>query len=443
MIRQGATSNRRSKSEENSKQWKQQLTKFISKREWDSALALLDSNPEDSTSDNYLDLPLLISEMKDSPLFLIFQQETKHFVLASCPSCKTLYRRLLDIGGAKMARSIALLTLNKYNEKVLWTALHYACFRLGKVKSNEEKQFWLEVIEKLLEIGGEDLVLVQGDLGTSLHVLLTQENFCDEIVMAIRLLLKVGGEKLALAQDSQAGRTALHYACLRGDEFCPRIVQDLLESGGNKVLYTTAEDGITALHCCAASDMNKYTISIVDLLLKAGGKRLALMSTDGVGYTLLHTLCSRIEKNEQKRSVQADVIRRLVDIGGEELVLMHDTGLMTALHHFCTYYSTHKRINHCPNILNTLLQIGGEKLVSKVDGNGDTALHIACYARYHQKELIYQLLDVGRDISLFMEQLDEPFLNAAEIIVFARNGSMKETIDRILEVGGGRVAPLL
>jgi hypothetical protein len=401
-----------------SKNWG--LQSLIDDEDWDSVIALL--TPKDKHHERQLFQN--ISGMAESPLFIIFGKKKE-----LCVSSKALCLRLIDIGGEQMVNRV----WNRApDESMVWTALYYACYKQGEA---DDKAIWSDVIKKLLEVGGKELVLMSGSYGTALHALLSHGPSA-ETSKVVHLLLTVGGKTLTLIQDC-CGRTALHNLCLTGGKYGPEIVHQILAIGGEKLACMTAEDGLTALHC-VTSTLDQFTARIVDLLLKFGGERLVMMKTHGVGWTILHMLCSNITKSMNRRKVLYDIICRLVDIGGDKLVLMHDEMLMTALHHFCK-----KREKHCLKILNRLLKVGGEELLSKIDGNGDTVLHIACKAGRHRKELIYQLLDVGREELLFMEQLDEPCFTAIEIEFSARDTVKEEIIDRFFEIGGDKAANLI
>ena len=404
-----------------SKSWG--LQSLMDDEDWDSATSLL-FVPQGESYEKQLFQN--ISEMVIPPLFTIFEMKKE-----LCASSRALCLRLIEIGGANVVKRVHLTTRSSIVS--MWTALHYACYNHGMAN---EKRSWLEIVKKMLEVGGKDLVLMACSCGTALHMALSRAPSA-ETGKLVHLLLTVGGETLVLTRDL-CDRTALHYLCLTKSEHGPEIVHQLLTIGGKKLVYMTADDGLTALHCVPFSHLDKFTVKIVDHLLEFGGETLVMMKTQGVGWTLLHILCNHITKNNKTCKILSDIVCRLIDTGGKRLVLDYDEELMTALHYLCK-----KRGEHCPRILNRLLEVGGEELLSKIDGNGDTVLHTACKSGPHRRDLIYHLLDIGREKLLFIEQLDEPCLTAIEIEFSATDNIKEEIIDRFFEIGGGKTASLI
>ena len=92
-----------------------------------------------------------------------------------------------------------------------------------------------EVIFKLVDIGGQELVMTIGDKGTPLHSHVGCWNK-DASLDIISKLLAVGGRKLLMVEHDYE-RTALHHACWNINASL-NIISKLIEVGGRELLTT-------------------------------------------------------------------------------------------------------------------------------------------------------------------------------------------------------------
>ena len=85
-----------------------------------------------------------------------------------------------------------------------------------------------------------------------------------------------------------------------------------------------------------------------------------------------------------------EVIFRMMDIGGMELMMMNDQYGKTALHWAC------ENENISMEIISKMLEMGGRELLMMDDQFGISALHCACENKNISMEMILeQLLEVG------------------------------------------------
>ena len=73
-----------------------------------------------------------------------------------------------------------------------------------------------------------------------------------------------------------------------------------------------------------------------------------------------------------KLEQSSEIVTKLIEIGGRDLVMKVDNHGSTALHFACG------RKNPSLEVISKLIEIGGRELVMKKDGDGCTALHAAC-----------------------------------------------------------------
>ena len=103
-----------------------------------------------------------------------------------------------------------------------------------------------EVILKLIDIGGKELVMKEDADGySSLHHACWVENPSLNIVTR---LIEIGGKKLVMKEDSEESYTALHAACWN-DNASIDVISKLIEVGGEELLRVKCYEQCTGLHC--------------------------------------------------------------------------------------------------------------------------------------------------------------------------------------------------
>ena len=228
-----------------------------------------------------------------------------------------------------------------------------------------------EVIFKLIEIGGRELINVKHIEGSSaLFAACENENPSLDIVLK---LINVGGRELVMMRDTCAffagGGSVLHTAC-RNKNISLEIISKLIEVGGRELVMMKDTGNIfgpeeTALHiACRRTDA--ASLDIINKLIEVGGRELVMIANSAEGGTALHDACG----NE---NASLDVISKLLEVGGKELVMERNYFEISALHAAC------RNKNRSLEIIPKLLEIGGSELVMMEDKDGCTALHFGYF----------------------------------------------------------------
>ena len=146
----------------------------------------------------------------------------------------------------------------------------------------------------------------------------------------------------------------------------------------------------------------------------------AVMAKDQFNQTALHYVCVY--------GASVDVIKMLVDIGGEELVMAKDKDNWTAMHYACRYGAS-------VDIIKMLVDIGGEDLVTakNVNNNNNTALHYAC-SNGASVDVIRMLVDIGGK-DLVMAK-DEDNNNNTALHYACDKGASVDVIKMLVDIGG-------
>jgi len=171
---------------------------------------------------------------------------------------------------------------------------------------------------RLIEIYGMDALRQEGEvsnIGTALHSLLAWPKYkiCLEL---LHKMLEVGGPDLVLMVDRK-GYSVLHQLCRTHTHSVPNqdgilmeVVEKLLVVGGENLLFLQDEYYNTALHvACDDRDMN---LSLIHMLIDYGRKQLVMMTTDiGASILLDPTTLENYHGCEE-------LINRLLEVGGHE-----------------------------------------------------------------------------------------------------------------------------
>ncbi len=149
--------------------------------------------------------------------------------------------------------------------------------------------------------------------GTLLHnILLTTKDRFKLNPDVLMKLIEVGGKDLILSKDSW-GRNAFFLACSGGsddDECIRKMIRKMIEVGGRDLVLALNDYGdCNALHTILWSKPYFYN-EVMDVI-KLGGRKAALYKADVIGNAL-HVACERF--------TFASVIGELIDVGGSKLM---------------------------------------------------------------------------------------------------------------------------
>ena len=211
---------------------------------------------------------------------------------------------------------------------------------------------------------------------TSLHQAVER----DASVEVISRLLEIGGKGLVMAKDFHGG-TALQ--CLlrrRKKNISLAIVSKLVEIGGKDLVVDKDKNGMNALQwgCCKMT--KKASVEVISKLIEVGGRDIVMERGNRFGYTALH-----YEVHRGIASVER--ILKLVEIGGTDLVMAKDRSGKTVLHIACRNHL----VSH--DVISKLIEIGGIKLVMETDDVERTALYSTYFGSFTiQFNDIFELL---------------------------------------------------
>ncbi len=204
--------------------------------------------------------------------------------------CTDIVKTIMDIAGEEIISN---------TDKSGWNCLHIACLYNAPIEIIELLlQFGgndmvmkrdkygstpllllssfenVSVMQKLAEVGGKELLMIQNYAGSNiLHKVCAAKN--GDVTNFIKMLLEVGGKDLALSKTSCpgffAGWTALHYLCLK--QAPTQTISALIDAGEAEILNTTNSLGKIPLHQIidlTYSPHQTHTCSIIKLLIEKG-----------------------------------------------------------------------------------------------------------------------------------------------------------------------------
>ena len=304
--------------------------------------------------------------------------------------------KLIDIGG----RELVIVKTPYFG-----TALNVAC---------RNSNVTLDVISKLIEVGGRELLLMDYENGTALHDACgSYDNVSLDIVSK---LIEVGGRELVMMSCNHG--TALHYVC-GNPGVSLNIVSKFIEVGGQELVMMSNFYGETALHyACRNSNMS---LDIVSKLVEVGGRELLMMSGNKTNKTVLHYAC-------RNKNMTLDIVSKLIEVGRKELVMMKCYYGETALHDAC------RNENKPLDIVSKLIEVGGRELVMVICSClGKTALHNACESIIASLDIVSKLIEVGgRELVMISCIYGRSSLHYA-----CRNRTMSQDIvSKLIDVGG-------
>mmetsp|Transcript_12302 Transcript_12302/g.23058 ORF Transcript_12302/g.23058 Transcript_12302/m.23058 type:complete len:141 (+) Transcript_12302:1044-1466(+) len=122
--------------------------------------------------------------------------------------------------------------------------------------------------------------------------MLIQNYIC---LTSVERLISIGGKDLVMVRDVE-GCTALHECCKKKGVDEKNIanhsdtIRVILNQGGSDLLMATDNFGMTALHTACRHVLTSHDCNIIKLLLERGGKDLLAVKDAKNKCTALHTL---------------------------------------------------------------------------------------------------------------------------------------------------------
>ena len=270
-----------------------------------------------------------------------------------------------------------------------------------------------KLIEKMVDIGGEDLVKLYNTYDeNALH----NAAFCGNSYEVFKLLIDVGGEGAIFKQDV-LGNTPLHYSCAWGAS--ETTIRYMINKGGPKLLMTKNNMDVVPrsdkpftqellLDHMGGEEYKKqivaqkeYTMSFFDLIrlnmteevelkLDSVNSHKEVFETGGNGLNCLMMAIWFIGNSSSRfESSLSSMIRKMVQIGGKDLVLTTNETNSNALHYAA--------FNGAPlDVIITLMNAAGSAGIEKVNNWGSTPLHDACLRQAEVEILEYLIKHGGR-----------------------------------------------
>jgi hypothetical protein len=143
------------------------------------------------------------------------------------------------------------------------------------------------------------------------------------------------------------------------------IVEVLIKAGGKKLLFggDPSQEIFSFLHVAALDGR----LDLIKLLVKIGGQALLLHQLKESG-TCLHVACT---------NGNLEVVKFLVDAGGETLLLQPtESSVAHGIGISCLHYAA---MSGHLNLVKFLVHAGGKKLLHMADQDGLTCLHVAAH----------------------------------------------------------------
>mmetsp|Transcript_23396 Transcript_23396/g.34806 ORF Transcript_23396/g.34806 Transcript_23396/m.34806 type:complete len:679 (-) Transcript_23396:171-2207(-) len=249
----------------------------------------------------------------------------------------------------------------------------------------------VEVVSKLLEVGGLDLLLEKNKYGSNV---LHEACVNNALIEIISELLSVGGRDVL--EKNKSGRTPLHYACWADAPV--EVISKLIDFGGRKLIYEKDGQGYNALHSALVESVSA---EVVSKLLKVGGSDL-VCDKDRTGR-------SPFDLFFENPDAPTEVLLILIEAGGRSFILEKDTKGRNTLSKFIKDGGTLRRQDKSKqkplhpvlknddafaNILLKLIEIGGQDIVLDKDAKGRNILVYACHYNA-PTEVITKLVEIG------------------------------------------------
>ena len=267
----------------------------------------------------------------------------------------SLFNLMLSQGGRE-------LVLMRYKSSTVEERRHEGKTTLHRIccmESVQNKDLWLRVTERLIDVGGMELLLARDRGFTALHLAIAQRQ-----LYMLPTLLSRGGIKLASTPDSRNIPTIIHIvlsACRGDDEFEEEwfdVIERFIELGGG-----------------------------TDAILKARLKTIPIF----------FLICSNTTGGVGK--AKRNFLKKVISMGGSNLAEMTIPSGKTVLHEMCR----HNDFGFSAELFDMLNASVGGRLVFKADADGNTALHLACCREDIDTNVLETLLEAGGERLVLME----------------------------------------
>ena len=302
--------------------------------------------------------------------------------------------KLVQVGGKELVMARAKPT------SVNATALHLAC--VWKAST--------QVVARLAKVGGKELVMAKHLNGMTA---LTFACIDDSPLEMIDTLIDIGGRELVMSTDV-AGQSALHFAS--SNDVSIELLNRLIEVGGKELVLssTSQPNGMNTLQ--TALNMNvKTRIETIDSLIKVGGKELVMTKySEEFNMSILH-LAFLVHASD-------DVVKRLIEVGGRDILMATEFNGNTALHSACEDDAS-------VDVVERMIELGGKELIMVKNSRGETALHTASH--HASVDVVESLIKFGEK-DLFME---EDFDEKTALHVAVQYAS-SDVVKKLIELGG-------
>ena len=227
----------------------QEIYDLIDKRDWKSALELLEpEGPRCIRSQDYLRRKI------GTRLYTPFAAVLRSTIGEIEPSARALCLRLIDVGGSEML------------ERAWYgTTLHVLfAWRRSVIP--------LELLDKLIEVGGPKLILKRDENGgTALHVLCTMFSHLNGTLLPVfDRLISVGGKSQVLMEDWD-GSTPLHRACKKR-QLNVELIKRLVDVGRQEIVLRVDKQNRTPMQIEVEKD--EPCQEVIDRFIEIGGENL-------------------------------------------------------------------------------------------------------------------------------------------------------------------------
>ncbi len=320
------------------------------------------------------------------------------------PKAQELLLLLITLGGKEFVMKQMEITLyfDDGDElgDAMGTLLHAAI----------ESQASIDILMKLIEIGGRELVLEKDehDRLNPLHIVFTKMRPSMELVLK---LIEIGGRE-ALLESDQCGWNTLHYACM--NNVSAEFINILIQNGGKRLVLAKDNVGRNSLHYACSYNA---PLEVILILINAAG-RSSLLVQDNYGMTPLHRVCER-------RNIPVEIVSKLIEVGGKHLVLKEDECGRGAIHCACKY-------NAPLQIVSMLINAGGREVVFKEDKDGRNCLHYAVENAVPSIEVVSKLIEVGGRKLV----LEEDHEGRSSLHYACKINSSVEVVSKLIHIGG-------
>ena len=157
-------------------------------------------------------------------------------------------------------------------------------------------------------------------------------------------------------------------------------------------------------------------------MIDIGGKQL-VMKTNHNGETALHTAA-------ENENVSVDTISKLIKVGGRELLKMKNQDGDTPLHCAC------KNENVSIDIVSKLIKVGGRELLMMKNHDGDTALHWAYKNKNVSLDIVLKFIKMGgRELLKMKNQDGDTALHSA----YKNKNASVDKVLKLIEAGGRKL----